>query len=531
MKKRRIKTRTKVSEKREETNAPETVVLCFAVVARKREENRRRTERKRKVYPGFFLLKKSKSKKILTLQVLKRAPVGLLHDDDRLPPRSCFTPRSLCAFFCFFSAGGSRRARAALVFSRMKCREREREEGGFRLGKYDRQKREREKERKIFIFAREEKESSFFGPSLVRISYSATRASSLSRGRFPFAFDYCCKNRLVRKNFKKKKAPQNSARTHTAPARARKRERERERERKRKMKLSEYQRVKSTFTSLPMNSPPPMHLLLSQFPSLSLDALFSIYGQEFSRKLRQTHGKFVRSIESLEKRYLNGEDIFDIAMNVDFPACQLLRLIIESVLKVNHKSVGKMLKRPYDSNTFPSEVPEDSRAMTSGLNSNKGKKLIERLKVDCERVVAWDCGASPATERSRREAGLEYEKILEERLRDIGAEFETETDLRAEGASRTPDVRLKVPISVRGRTIHWIDSKASFCDPQVHEESGSKQFRAYVNRFGSGMVIYWHGVVEELREVDPNVLLVEDFPERKDIVMLERFEEDGDEDD
>jgi len=162
MKKRRIKTRTKVSEKREETNAPETVVLCFAVVARKREENRRRTERKRKVYPGFFLLKKSKSKKILTLQVLKRAPVGLLHDDDRLPPRSCFTPRSLCAFFCFFSAGGSRRARAALVFSRMKCREREREEGGFRLGKYDRQKRERERERKIFIFAREKKRRAAF---------------------------------------------------------------------------------------------------------------------------------------------------------------------------------------------------------------------------------------------------------------------------------------------------------------------------------------------------------------------------------
>ena len=298
------------------------------------------------------------------------------------------------------------------------------------------------------------------------------------------------------------------------------------------MKLSEYQQVKSVFTSLPMNCPPPMHALCEQFPTLSLDALFSIYGQEFSRKVRLTHGKFVRSIESIEKRYLNGEDVFDIAENVDFPACQLLRLIVESVLKVNHKSVGKMLKRPYDANgLFPSEVPEDSRAMTSGLNSNKGKKLIERMKVDCERVVAWDCGASPATERSRREAGLEYERILEEALRDIGAEFETETDLRAEGASRTPDVRLKVPISVSGRTIHWIDSKASFCDPQVHEESGSKQFRAYVNRFGSGMVIYWHGVVEELREVDPNVLLVDAFPERKDIVMLARFEEDGENED
>ena len=50
---------------------------------------------------------------------------------------------------------------------------------------------------------------------------------------------------------------------------------------------------------------------------------------------------------------------------------------------MNHKLVGKMLKHLYDANsTFPSEVPEDSRAMTSGLSSNKGKKLIERMKVD-----------------------------------------------------------------------------------------------------------------------------------------------------
>jgi len=129
MKKRRIKTRTKVSEKNAKKRTRQRrFVLCFAVVARKREENRRRTERKRKVYPGFFLLKKSKSKKILTLQVLKRAPVGLLHDDDRLPPR-CFTPRSLCAFFCFLSAGGVEAcARCACLLSNEMQKERERKE-------------------------------------------------------------------------------------------------------------------------------------------------------------------------------------------------------------------------------------------------------------------------------------------------------------------------------------------------------------------------------------------------------------------
>ena len=36
-------------------------------------------------------------------------------------------------------------------------------------------------------------------------------------------------------------------------------------------------------------------------------------------------------------------------------------------------------------------------------------------------------------------------------------------------------MRLEVPIAVRGRVVHWIDSKASFADPIVHRE----KVRAY----------------------------------------------------
>ena len=289
------------------------------------------------------------------------------------------------------------------------------------------------------------------------------------------------------------------------------------------MRIEEYEKIRRVFTMLPMNDAPPMQKLLrdnEENKELTIDGLFSIYGQEFSRKLRQTHAKYARASESITARYLNGEDVFDVARNIDFPACQMMRLIVERVLCVNHKLVGKILKEPHE--RVPNFLPNESPA----FQSHNAKKLIERLKVDCERVVAWDCGASPATERSRREAGLEYEKILEDALKDIGASFETENDLRAEGSSRTPDVRLKVPISVNGRTIHWIDSKASFCDPQVHEESGLKQFRAYVNRFGSGMVIYWHGVVDELALVDPNVLLVQKFPDRSEITMWPSYNDD-----
>ena len=55
-----------------------------------------------------------------------------------------------------------------------------------------------------------------------------------------------------------------------------------------------------------------------------------------------------------------------------------------------------------------------------------------------------------------------------------------------------------VPILVRGRVVHWIDSKASFGDILVHETQGLKQFGGYVNRFGPGLVIYWMGFLEDL---------------------------------
>ena len=115
--------------------------------------------------------------------------------------------------------------------------------------------------------------------------------------------------------------------------------------------------------------------------------------------------------------------------------------------------------------------------------------------------------------------GAAYEARLEAELSGAGIAFASEAALRLDGFARTPDVRLEVPVAVRGRVVYWIDSKASFADPGVHAEKGLPQFQAYVNRYGPGLVIYWMGYVAEL-DTHPQVQLASAFPSPEDIRRL-----------
>jgi len=53
-----------------------------------------------------------------------------------------------------------------------------------------------------------------------------------------------------------------------------------------------------------------------------------------------------------------------------------------------------------------------------------------------------------ARTQARRIVGVEYEALLQRRLSNRGVPFQTEDDLRLEGHSKTPDVRLALPVGV-----------------------------------------------------------------------------------
>lgn len=59
--------------------------------------------------------------------------------------------------------------------------------------------------------------------------------------------------------------------------------------------------------------------------------------------------------------------------------------------------------------------------------------------------------------------------------------------------------------------VHWIDSKATFGDEFTFSQS-QDQLLSYVNRFGSGMVIYWFDFVDSLADKESSILFTSRFP-------------------
>ncbi|KAF4320389.1 hypothetical protein BBO99_00004309 [Phytophthora kernoviae] len=114
--------------------------------------------------------------------------------------------------------------------------------------------------------------------------------------------------------------------------------------------------------------------------------------------------------------------------------------------------------------------------------------------------------------------GVEYEYLLLETLRNRQLVFESEDMLREKGLSKTPDVRLLLPIGVQDpknsqlHVVNWIDSKAMFGDRHIHETENANQLQGYVNRYGPGMVIYWFGHVAQLSS-DSDIFITDTFPQ------------------
>ncbi|EEB16388.1 conserved hypothetical protein [Pediculus humanus corporis] len=118
--------------------------------------------------------------------------------------------------------------------------------------------------------------------------------------------------------------------------------------------------------------------------------------------------------------------------------------------------------------------------------------------------------------------GQEYEYHLQKIVKEKNLTFQSEDDLRMYGYDKTPDIKLDVPFAVDGFVINWIESKALFGDPEEHQNYLNEQYSSYWNRFGTGLVIYWLGLVDSI--IDPGekrFIVRDDFP--KEITLINPF--------
>ena len=148
--------------------------------------------------------------------------------------------------------------------------------------------------------------------------------------------------------------------------------------------------------------------------------------------------------------------------------------------------------------------------------------LIEdgTLSLNVRQSILNDMCSGPVTDAIRHMIGVEHEEKLLSYVRALNIPFQDENELRKLGYDKTPDIKLEIPILVKGQMVCWIESKALFGNPKAHQGYLKEQYYSYWNRFGPGLVIYWYGFVDELasKALKEEIMILDDFPNSSDIL-------------
>ena len=107
------------------------------------------------------------------------------------------------------------------------------------------------------------------------------------------------------------------------------------------------------------------------------------------------------------------------------------------------------------------------------------------------------------------ERGRQGEARLHKWLEERNVPFRTECDLKGK-FPKTPDFLLGKVMDYNGSKVHWIESKASFGSPEEIRRNVRTQLKAYTELFGSGVVLYWFGYIEDLDMKMPEGIILAD---------------------
>lgn len=231
------------------------------------------------------------------------------------------------------------------------------------------------------------------------------------------------------------------------------------------MKYSEY---RSLYESL--NDPTDIRHIAQKL-SLDEELLTVIFTQKTVRETTRKFYRVKRDADRLVREWKSGRSILSISRKWRFPPI-LTGLMIFQETGFSKKQYWKYVKNP--------ELIENGRTR---------KEITE--------IARADIVYSPKASESQYKRGAWGEERLREWLNSHEITYRTERDLRGE-FPKTPDCLLDEPIRVNGWEINWIESKASFGDSIEVKKNIRNQLIPYNELFGSGLVVYWFGIVDDV---------------------------------
>ncbi|MBU7010659.1 MAG: TPD domain-containing protein [Theionarchaea archaeon] len=204
--------------------------------------------------------------------------------------------------------------------------------------------------------------------------------------------------------------------------------------------------------------------------SIPRGVLFAILSQKIVRRTKRDYHGLKKQCHTLLKQWKEGKSLLGLSEERKFSP-----VLISSFVLREYGATKREIRHYLH---HPPEI-EDPRIR---------KEILEVLE---EEVVY-----SPEAAEIQRENGRTAERKIGEWLDHLGVEYITEKEAR-DLHKKTPDFLMKNFFTVNENSISWVESKASFGDKTQMKGDYHRQLKPYVTLFGKGLVIYWHGYLND----------------------------------
>lgn len=210
--------------------------------------------------------------------------------------------------------------------------------------------------------------------------------------------------------------------------------------------------------------------------------LFSILSQKIVRKVKINYERYEKMID---KSY----SIIETSEKLGIPPVIVARITLKK-LGFGKKRIRKIIKNPFL--LYNKEIKE------------KLALANPRIKEEIIAAIATDFVFSPIAQEKHRKRGQYVEEKVKAWLERKKISFIREPEIDSE---KTPDFLLNSSFMVNGREIFWIECKALFGDVNEHRYYLERQYRHYLRLFGSGMVVYWYSFLEDIKDIEPKLVI------------------------